>query len=89
MITLNQTAGNDNALIWIIEIYLGGTYYRYAVKTGVDFVALSNGSEGVPFDGLQLLKTALPSLEIMRRRIQVVEWGASEDSVLRLLRMGH
>ena len=59
MITLNQTAGNDNALIWIIEIYLGGTYYRYAVKTGVDFVALSNGSEGVSFDGLQLLKNSL------------------------------
>lgn len=59
MITINQTAGNDNALIWIVETYLSGTYYRYAVAPNLSTFQLDTGSEMNTYSGVKILKDSL------------------------------
>jgi hypothetical protein len=45
MITLNQTAGNDNSIIWLIEIELSTSTLLFCSGINVSSVSLDNGSE--------------------------------------------
>lgn len=45
MITLNQTAGNDNSIIWLIEVELDSSTLYFCSGFNRDSISLDNGSE--------------------------------------------